>query len=195
MTLHWLSLNWFYVVETIALIASLTIAASALRSSGHATKGANLLAVTAAHRNVWQQVLINPALKSVLRPTMTADDSITDEEREFVLQVLQHSEAVFQVLQMGALPPNEGLRRDVYDTMQLPVFQIVWNDYKKYQNTAFVTFIDDCMAGVNLDASVGRVGKMGLLAIRMQVIRKLQLVKTRRTGSSGPEIAQHPPSS
>lgn len=195
MTAHWLSANWFSVIQTIALIITLTITVSALRSSRNATKGANLLALAAAHRQIWQQVITNPNLKRVLRPTMAANESVTDEEREFAVHVFHHSSTAFEILQMGGLPPFEGFRRDAYETMQLPVFQIVWSEYKKYQQGAFVAFIDSCMAGVNLDDSVGRAPRRGLRAIRRQVTHMLPLGNARQADPSGPEIAQHPRSS
>lgn len=181
MLAHWIAVNWFNLVQTVALIATLSVAVSALRSSNHATKGANRLAVAAANRDIWQQVITNPALKRVLRPTMAEGDKVTDAERRFVLQVFQHSGAVFATLQMGAMDRLQGYRRDVHDTMQLPVFQIVWNEFRTYQDIAFVRFVDSCIAGVNLDASVGKTSSLRILSLKVRPARSVKSILGRRS--------------
>lgn len=193
---HWLSVNWFNIVQTIALLATLVIAASALRASGNATRGANLLNVTAANREIWQQIITNPALKRILRPTMATDDEVTNEERRFALQVFQHSGAAYSILQTGAMDALHGYRRDVHDTMELPVFQVVWKEYKKYQQKDYVDFIESCIAGVNLDDPVGRQPKFGLHIIPVRVANMLSLRrhKTIRGPASSTQESQPLPS-
>src|SRR5271154_6279099 len=154
--MHWLAVNWFNVVQTAAVIATLTVAISALRSSGRATKGSNTLAIVASNRQIWSQLTVNPSLRSVMRQTMGADEEVTDDEYRFVVQVIHHTAISFQLAQTGGINPVEGARRDVHDTMNLPVFKAVWDRNKLYQDAAFVEFFDSCLAGIDLDKPLGR---------------------------------------
>jgi hypothetical protein len=154
--MHWLAANWFNVVQTAALIATLAVAASALRSSGRATKGSNTLTLAANNRQIWSQLTADPKLQSVLRTTMTPNEDVSYEEYRFVVQVIHHTVTGFELARMGGINPVEGARRDAYHFMNLPVFRTVWEQNKIYQNADFVNFIDGCMAGIDLDTPLGR---------------------------------------
>lgn len=154
--MHWLSANWFSVVQTVVLVGTLIVAVSALRSSGQATKGSNTLAIMASNRQIWSQLTTNPELQSVMRPTMSADEAVTDSEYHFVLAVIHHTAISFELAQTGGINVIEGARRDVHDTMNLPVFKATWDKCKAYQNADFAEFMDSCISGVDLDEPLGR---------------------------------------
>jgi hypothetical protein len=135
---------------------TLAVAVSALRSSERATKGSTVLALAAGNREIWNQLIANPKLQNVNRLQISADEKLRDEERRFVMEVINHGAVSFELAQMGSVNSQQGFRRDVYDTLKRPVFKAVWNEVKIFQNADFVTFIDSCVAGIDLDKPVGR---------------------------------------
>jgi hypothetical protein len=87
---------------------------------------------------------------------MSADEEVSSNEHRFVVQVIHHVVTSFELAQMGGINPLEGIRRDVHDFMNLPVFKTVWDRNKVYQNVEFTEFIDSCLAGIDLDKPLGR---------------------------------------
>jgi hypothetical protein len=154
--MHWFTANWFNIVQTVSLVVTLAIAVSALRSSERATKGSNSLAITTNHREIWSQLIANPELQNISRPTMAPGEKIRDDERHFILEVIHHGAASFELAQMGGVNPQQGLRRDIYETLKWPVFRAVWDETKIYQDADFVEFMESCIAGIDLDKPVGR---------------------------------------
>jgi hypothetical protein len=149
-------MTWFSLLQTVILVGTLTVAISALRSSGRATRGSNTLAIVANSRQLWSQLNTNPALQNVLRPSMAGDDKVSSIEFNFVIQVINHEATTFELAQAGGISPVEGARRDIHDTMGYPVFKFVWDDNKNYRSADFVDFIDSCLAGVDLDKPLGK---------------------------------------
>jgi hypothetical protein len=152
----WLSQNWFNAAQTAAIVLSLLLTMRAVRASERSSRATNLLTVTGYHREIWKQVIEKPELESVLRAGMGPDEQVREDERRFVLQLILHLSSVYQILRLGALDNLEGLRRDIYDFMNLPVPQAVWREFKQYQNRSFVEFVDACIAGRDLDAPIRR---------------------------------------
>ena len=115
-----------------------------------------MLAILASHREIWSQLITNPDLQNVMRPTMSSDEEVTEIEYHFFLQVINHTATAFHLAQMGGISPAEGMRRDAYESMNWPVFKAAWDKNKVYQDANFVKFMDSCMAGIDLDKPVGR---------------------------------------
>ena len=177
--MHWLGANWFNIVQTVALIVTLAIATSALRSSGRAAEGSNMLAILTSNREVWSQLTTNPKLQSVMRPATNANGDVSDEEYTFFLQVINHVRVVFELAQIGGINPVQGTRRDVHDFMNWPVFKAAWDKAKDYQNADFSQFIDNCMAGIDLDKPLGR--RPNLIQQRVQRVRSRLSMGTRES--------------
>ena len=147
---------WFSLAQTGGLIVTLIIAISALRASERTTKGANALTIATNNRQIWSQLISNPELHSVTRQDMNDNETVTVRQRRFVVQVTQHLGASYEIIRLGGVGSSYGLRRDVHDTFGLPVFDGMWDEYKNYQDHELVRFVDDCIAGVDLDMPVPR---------------------------------------
>jgi hypothetical protein len=154
--MHSLAANWFNVIQTLVLVATLTVAISALRSSERATKGSNRLAIVANNRQIWGQLTTNYRLQSVMRPTMEPSGHVTESEFNFINQCIGQAAIVFDLVQMGGIGPIEGARRDIHDTFNLPAFKAVWEINKPYRDVAFVEYIESCLAGVDLDKPLAK---------------------------------------
>ena len=147
---------WLGLVQTAGLVVTLVIAISALKSSERATKGANALTIATNNRQIWGQLISNPELHGVTRPTMAKDEMVRPDERRFVVEVIHHLAANYEIVRMGGMSAQAGLRQDIHDTFSLPVFKAVWEEFKVYQNQDLAELIDDCIAGIDLDKPVSR---------------------------------------
>ncbi len=85
----WLSQNWLNLVSVISIIAGLCFTAFSLRSGTKTQQIANLLEITANHREIWKEFLNNPALARVRDSSAdTASQPVTNAELMFVTMVI-----------------------------------------------------------------------------------------------------------
>jgi hypothetical protein len=141
----WVSQNWFNLFSAIGIIAGLWFTVISLRSETKTRRIANLLSITANHREIWKEFLTNPKLVRV-RDTAadTAKHPVTDAERVFVNLVIQHINSVYYAMSDQLVVKYEGLRRDIAQFFSLPIPQAVWDRMKIFQNDALVRFIEEC---------------------------------------------------
>jgi hypothetical protein len=142
----WISQNWFNLFSAIGIIAGLWFTAFSLRSETKTRRVANLLTITANHREIWNKYLNNPELKRVLNPT--ADPlkrPVTDAEDLFVNMVILHTNSVYYAMSDQLVVEYEGLRRDIAQFFSLPIPKAVWNNTKLLQNQDFAAFIESSL--------------------------------------------------
>jgi hypothetical protein len=141
----WVSQNWFNLFSAIGIIAGLWFTAFSLRSETKTRRIANLLTITANHREIWKEFLNNPKLARVRD---TAADIVkqpaTDDERLFVIMVILHISSAFYAMKDGLVVKLEGLRGDVTQILARPVPNAVWEKIKQFQNDDFVAFVESC---------------------------------------------------
>ena len=116
-----------------------------LRSETKTRRIANLLTITANHREVWKEIFNRPELGRVLSPTTNlSKHPVTREEEVFVNMVILHTSSAHQAMQDGLVIKLEGLRRDVCWFFSLPIPKTVWERSKLLQNDDFVAFVERC---------------------------------------------------
>jgi hypothetical protein len=141
----WVSQNWFNLFSVIGIIAGLWFTAFSLRSETKTRRIANLLTITANHREIWKEFLNNPKLARVRDAAAdTAKQPVTDAERVFVNLVIQHINSVYYAMSDQLVVKYEGLRRDIAQFFSLPIPKSVWEKMKVFQNDALVRFIEEC---------------------------------------------------
>lgn len=141
----WLATNWFNVLSAGGVVGSLWFTAVSLRSANQTQRIANLLAITANHREVWR-VFLNHRELARVRDTSAdpAKQPVTQSERVFVNMVIQHVNSVYYALNDQLVVKVEGLRRDIAQFLSLPIPREVWESIKVLQNDDFVAFVESC---------------------------------------------------
>lgn len=141
----WLTEFGFNLLSAVGVIASLCFTAVSLRSETKTRRIANLLSVTANHREIGKVFLQNKDVARVFdaRADLTKQP-ITDEERTYVNMVIQHTHSVYRAMNDQLVIKVEGLRRDIADFFWLPIPGEVWNKLKPFQNDDFVAFVESC---------------------------------------------------
>jgi len=141
----WILQNGFNLVSAIGIVASLLFTAFSLRSEAKTRQIANLLTITANHREIWNEFLNNPKLARVRDANAdTVKEPVTDAERVFVTIIILHIGSVYYAMKDELVIKLEGLRRDVAQFLSLPIPQAVWEKMKVVQNDALVRFIEEC---------------------------------------------------
>jgi hypothetical protein len=141
----WLANNLFNLLSAAGIIGSLYFAAISLRSETKTRRIANLLAITANHRELWKVFLKDKELARVRDSSAdTTKRPITDAERVFVNLVIQHVNSVYCAMNDQLVIKVEGLRRDVAQFFSLPIPREIWEQIKVLQNDDFVAFVESC---------------------------------------------------
>ena len=107
---------------------------------------ANLLTITANHREVWKELFTSPELVRVIDPAVNlAENPVTPAEKYFVSMIISHTSSVYEALKDELVTEQEGLRRDVKVFFSLPIPKAVWNNTKLLQNQDFAAFIESSL--------------------------------------------------
>ena len=142
---EWLANNSFNLFSAVGVVGSLLFTAHSLRSETKTRRVANLLTITANHREVWKLFLADKDLARVRDASAdTTKQPVTDAERVFVTSVILHMSSVFYAMSDQLVVKVEGLRRDIAQFLSLPIPREVWEKIKVLQNDDFVAFVESC---------------------------------------------------
>ena len=143
---QWIAENWFNLLSTVGIVGSLLFTAISLHSETKTRRIANLLTITANHRDVWKEFFRFPELARVIEPTAdVSKQPITPAEQIFVNMVISHTGSVYEAIKDELLTKQDGLRRDVKAFFSLPVPKAVWTRTKLLQNQDFAAFIESSL--------------------------------------------------
>jgi len=143
---EWISQNWFNLFSSAGIIGGLWFTAVSLRSETKTRRIANLLTITANHREVWKEIFNRPELSRVIDPSADlAKQPVTPTEEFFVGMILSNTSSVYEALKNELVIKQDGLRRDVKWFFSLPVPHAVWIKTKLLQNQDFAAFIDSAL--------------------------------------------------
>jgi hypothetical protein len=142
----WVLQHWFDLMETIGVVGGLCFTYTSLRSDTKTRQIANLLTITANHREIWKDFLENPKLARVRNPAADiSKQPITDDERVFVTMVIQHLNSVYYAISDQLMIKYGGLRQDIEEFLSLPIPRSVWGEIKQFQNDDFVKFVENAI--------------------------------------------------
>ncbi len=142
---NWLIENWFTVLSAFGIVGSLLFTAVSLRSETKTRRIANLLAITANHREIWKHFFKHPELARVFEPSVDlVKQPITRAEEILVNLVVLHISSVYYAMNDELVIKLEGLRRDVAQFFAAPIPAAIWDRIKKLQNDQLVAFIESC---------------------------------------------------
>jgi hypothetical protein len=150
---EWLSQNLFNLFTVVGILGSWWCSIVALRrqtnameSDAKARRAANLLTITANHRELWKECVRYPVLDRVIDPSAdVAKQPVTPAEEFFMNMAISHTSSTYEALKDELLTEQEGLRRDVKSFYSLPVPHAVWQRTKLLQNQDFAAFVDSSL--------------------------------------------------
>lgn len=142
---EWFANNAVSLISAFGIVGSLLIAAMSFRSEAKTRRIANLLSITANHRELWKAYLTDSALARIRdMSAKTNKQPVTEAERIFVNMVIQHLNTVYYAMNDQLVIKVEGIRRDIAQFFSLPIPREVWEKTKVLQNDNFVAFVESC---------------------------------------------------
>lgn len=143
--LNWISQNWFASLNASAVVGSLLFTAVSLRAQRRTNRVANLLTLTANHRDIWVRLFERPNLRRVLQRDVDLDEVPLEwDEALLVRLIIVHLHSVYRAISEDLLLKPQGLRRDVWWLFSLPIPCLVWEKTKVLHDDDFVAFVEDC---------------------------------------------------
>jgi len=142
----WMAENGFNLFSSAGIIGGLWFTAVSLRSETKTRRVANLLTITANHREVWKEFFHSPELARVIKPSAdVSKQPVTPAEEFFVHMIISNTSSIYEALKDELVTKQEGLRRDVKSFFSLPVPNAVWQGTKLLQNQDFAAFIESAL--------------------------------------------------
>lgn len=142
----WVEVNWFNLIQTAGIVASLWFTAAGLIREAKAKEIENLLTIAEHHRDLWAKAYERPELARIFQVDAdVASKSLTVAEAEFLNLVLVQYQITWFVAKAGGLVTEKELATDVNDFFALPLPRAVWERTKTSRNSKFVRFIEDAL--------------------------------------------------
>ena len=142
---EWFADNAVNLLSTFGIVGSFIIAAISFRSEAKTRRIANLLAITANHREVWKVFVNDKSLTRVLAPSAdTTKQPITEAEKAFVTLAISHISSVYYTMNDQLVINLDGLRRDIVQFLNLPIPREVWEKIRVLQNDDCAAFVESC---------------------------------------------------
>jgi hypothetical protein len=133
-------------LDTMAVTASLLIAAYTTFKDEKARKIGNLLAVSHQYREIWKEVYDQPQLFRILKRDVDLNkEPISNSERLFVKLLILHLDTVYRAMKAGMFVKLQGLRKDIKDFCSLPIPKAVWETMRPLQDKDFIKFVESAL--------------------------------------------------
>lgn len=143
---NWLATNWFPLIESAGIMASLLLSAMAFRTSSKVRQTEVTLALAGAHREIWRMLQADDSLSRILDPKADIEKTPpTPGEEGFVLSVMHHLSAGVQAIQEGSISLPVGFEADIREFFSFPVPKAVAAAALPYQSPAFQRFLKRCI--------------------------------------------------
>lgn len=141
----WLANNFFEILGAVGVIGSLWFTTLSFQSEAKTRRIANLISITASHRDIWKIYLSNQDVARVLDAAANlVEQPVTRAEKLFVTFVIAHISSVHYAMNDQLVVNWDGLRRDIAQFLSLPIPSTVWEKIKPTQNDDFVAFVESC---------------------------------------------------
>lgn len=136
--------NWFDLIQTAGIIASLAFSLHASKKEREARQISNLTAIKENYIHIWDTLFIRPDLERVLAPRVDLErNPITPAESLFVTQLIIHLDSVHRAMKKGLFVTIEGLGQDIRTFFSAPIARAVWQELRSRQNREFVQFVEN----------------------------------------------------
>lgn len=153
----WVEGNWFNLIQTVGIMASLWLTAAAANREAKARNEEavarhreakakeieNLLTNADHQRELWTSAYQKSELQRVFQANVDlAGTPVKVAEREFLNLVLVQYQITWCIAEAGGIVTLEELASDVHDFFSLPLPRAVWEKVKGCRNPRFVEFVE-----------------------------------------------------
>ena len=136
--------NWFDLLQSLGIICGLLFTGLSFRDTFKARQVTTLIEITQNHREIWQHLLIHPALNRVSNQDVDLEQNpITDSERLIVKLLVSHLNATYEAVKNSNLRRMNGIDDDIKRFFSAPIPRAVWDELRFFHNSDFVAFVED----------------------------------------------------
>lgn len=138
--------NWFNLVQSVGIVASLLFAAVTIRRESRAHQMTALLALDEQHRDLWSELHRRPELARILAPEVDlVGKPVTTAESEFLNTVLVHFCTGWRLAAEHGVFSEDDLRRDLVAFLARPIPHQVWKQTLTIREQRFVAFVETAL--------------------------------------------------
>jgi len=139
--------NWFNVVQSAGIVASLLFAAITLRQESKSRKLTALLALEEQHRELWSELHRRPELARILEPAPDlVGQPVTSAEAEYLNTVFVHFCTGWRLAAEHRILSEDDLGRDIAEFLKNPIPAQVWTRTTGIRERRFVAFVEKARA-------------------------------------------------
>jgi hypothetical protein len=140
---EWLGQHGFELLSTVSIVVGLFVTAHSVRAEAKERKIQNLLALNAAHRDLWTKFLERTDLERIYDGAIDlVREPPTMAEKRFVHLLILHLRAAFKARRAGMEFADDAVAADIQQFFARPIPRHVWEHSKKFQDVDFVTFVE-----------------------------------------------------
>lgn len=140
-------LNWFNLVQSAGIMASLLFAATTIRRESKTHRMNALLALDEQHRELWSELHRRPELRRILAHEVDlVGNPVSIAESEFLNTVFVHYCTGWRLAAEHGVLFEDDVRRDIVDFLMRPIPVQVWRDTAATREKRFVAFVEDARA-------------------------------------------------
>ncbi len=146
--LHWLNRHWFDLVQTLGILAGISVTSLALRRETRARKLSDYLTLAGHHRELWSDAHRRPELSRIFqREVDLIADPISVTEEEFLNLVIVHFGTGWLMARDNGLVKLKPLAADARAFFSLPIPNAVWERTTHFRDPEFVAFVRAALSG------------------------------------------------
>lgn len=139
----WVAANWFELLQTAGIIASLLFSAYSMRRDEQGRRIGNLTAIKQDYIQIWNQLYTSPELARVLdKNADLGRNPVSTAEWLFVKMLIVHLDSVHRAMRTGLFVTLDGLEKDMRDFFASPIPKVVWRELRPFQDQQFVRFVE-----------------------------------------------------
>lgn len=142
--LRWISGNGLDLLQTASILVGLFATVHTVRAGTRERKIQNLLALNAAHRELWLKFLERPDVQRIYKTDVDLSEAPpTPAEKRFVQLLILHLRAAFKAREAGMEFADDEITADIQQFFARPIPRAVWDMAKQFQDAAFVAFVEE----------------------------------------------------
>lgn len=144
--LGWLNGHGFDFLQTASIVVGLFATVQTIRADTKERKIDNLFALTSAHRELWMKLYDKPTLARILSDKVNLKKEPPSLEEElFVHLLILNLRASYKARLAGMEFDDDAVAADIRQFFTNPIPRAMWEKSKRYQDPAFVSFVEKSM--------------------------------------------------
>jgi hypothetical protein len=143
--------DWFTLVQTVGIIASLLFTAYELRRNRASCIAANEIKLIELHRDLWRMTIDQPSLMRPFGHDLKPDElKLSIAESRFVNLLFLHISGAFRLTEAGEVRRTGDFRGDLKELLARPAIRNFWEANQRYHDARFVAFVNSCAPRVEI---------------------------------------------